>query len=75
MEKFILRFNHFNKIYWRKAEQNKPRLLTTRSMGKTMIVQAHFETLCRNYSLCHKSFITKFEKIDKWRKKHKIKGL
>lgn len=73
MEKFILRFNHFNKIYWRKAEQNKPRLLTTRSMGKTMMSHYCFKNLIKNFVVQHKKFLIRFEKIDNWRKKHKKK--
>lgn len=72
MEKFILRFNHFNKTYWRKA---KPRLLTTRSMGKTMMSHYCFKNLIKNFVVQHRQFLIRYEKIDKWRKKHKRKGL
>ena len=80
MEKFTLRFNYFNKIYWRKAEQNKHRLFLRkvakeRTVGKTMTTQACIEYIYNSYSIYHKRFTTRFEKIDKWRKKHKRKGL
>lgn len=79
MKKFTLRFNHFNKMYWKKAEQNKPRLLTNslkgRRMGKTMMTQVCIEYICNNYGIYHKRFITRFKKIDNWRNKHRRKGL
>lgn len=80
MEKFILRFNHFNKTYWRKTKQNKHRLFLRRvakerTIGKTMTTQACLEYICNNYSIYHKQFLIRFEKIDNWRKKHKRKGL
>ena len=80
MKKFILRFNHFNKMHWRRTEQNKPRLFLKRvakerTIGKTMTTQACIEYIYNSYNIYHKNFITRFEKIDKWRKKHKRKNI
>ena len=75
MEKFILRFNNFNKLYWKKAEQGKPRLLTTRSMGKTIMSHYCFKNLFKNFLVQYKQFLIRYEKIDKWRNKHRRKGL
>lgn len=75
MKKFILKFNYFNKLYWKNLDRGKTKISTTRSMGKTIMVHTCFEYLCKNYIFYYKNFMKKYEKIDNWRNNHKRKNI